>query len=49
MMWSEDSANHDSRWVAWATGPERQRLHDSGESPHDALATLTVKLRRRSN
>lgn len=34
-----------SGWVAWATGPDGARLQATGESPHDALATLTIQLR----
>ncbi len=34
-----------SGWVAWATGPNGGRLQGNGESPHDALSSLTVLLR----
>ncbi len=33
------------RWTAWALGPNGERVQAEGESPHDALMTLSVQLR----
>lgn len=33
------------RWAAWAVGPNGERLQAEGESPHDALNTLALRLR----
>ena len=33
------------RWAAWAVGPDGERLQAEGESPHDALNTLALRLR----
>ena len=33
-------------WVAWAVGPNDERLSGNGDSPREALMTLTVQLRR---
>ena len=33
------------RWAAWAVGPDGERLLTEGESPHDALNTLALRLR----
>ena len=33
------------RWGAWAVGPDGERLQAEGESPRDALQSLTVQLR----
>ena len=36
---------HGSGWVAWAVGPDRERVSGDGASPEDALLALTVQLR----
>lgn len=36
-----------SGWVAWARGPNGERLQGDGTSPEDALLALTVELRNR--
>ena len=40
-----DPVIHGSRWAAWATGPNGERLQGDGPSPHDALTAMTVQLR----
>ena len=40
-----DPTIRGSGWVAWATGPDGERLEGTGESPHDALVGLTIQLR----
>ena len=36
--------NIGASWVAWATGPNGERLQGDGASPQDAFATLMVQL-----
>jgi len=31
--------------VAWATGPNGERVQGEGESPNDALTTLALRLK----
>lgn len=34
-----------SGWVAWAIGPGRERVSGEGDSPEDALVSLTGKFK----
>ena len=41
-----DPAIRGPEWVAWATGPDHGRVQGTGQSPEDALFSLTLELRR---
>lgn len=43
-----DPQIHGTGWVAWAVGPDGTRLQGTGDSPHDALLALTVRLKELS-
>lgn len=40
-----DPAIRTAKWVAWARGPNGERVEGDGESPEQALSDLTKKLK----